>query len=408
MSISKRQQRFIITNSTDDGAPACMPSQVILVMQGGGALGAYQAGVYSALFEAGLEPDWIIGTSIGAINGALIAGNPPENRLQKLAAFWDEMEHNCTSGLFEWAAPFSKMVSNFFTVTQGIPGFFSPNPLAILGSYAKLGSENASYYRTNQLKSTLSKYVDFDYLQTSPIRLTLSAVEVKSGQLNYFDSHHIPLQLNHIMASGALPPGFPAIRIDDKIYWDGGLYSNTPIEVIFNEEQRHNSLIFSVNLWNSVGQEPQTLLDVMGREKDIQYASRLNNYLYHQKQLQLLRQIILRLVQKMPEELQQQTAIRQLEAYGCSRTMHVVQLLAPHLKNEDYTKDIDFSSQGIRTRRKAGYEDTVWALKHRPWQKAIEKFDAVLIHDVATLRAGEKVSVTTPGIELNQPKMVCK
>ncbi|MES2205928.1 MAG: patatin-like phospholipase family protein [Pseudomonadota bacterium] len=406
MSITQRQQRFIITNSTDDGAPACMPSQVVLVMQGGGALGAYQAGVYTALFEAGLEPDWIIGTSIGAINGAIIAGNPPETRLQQLTAFWDEMEHNSTAGLFGWSSMLSKMVSNFFTFTQGIPGFFSPNPLSNLGPYAKLGSENASYYRTHPLKKTLSKLVDFEYLKSSPIRLTLSAVEIQTGQLHYFDSRHIPIQLDHIMASGALPPAFPAVRIDDKIYWDGGLYSNTPIEVIFNQEQRHNSLIFSVNLWNSLGKEPQTMLDVMGREKDIQYASRLNSYLYHQKQMQLLRQIILRLVKKMPEELQEQGAIRQLEAYGCSRTMHVVQLLAPNLKNEDYTKDIDFSPEGIRTRRKAGYDDTVWALKKRPWQNAIEKFDAVLVHDVTTLRTGEKNSMCTPGADISQPKMV--
>ncbi|MES2114466.1 MAG: patatin-like phospholipase family protein, partial [Pseudomonadota bacterium] len=207
-----------------------MPGQVVLVLQGGGALGAYQLGVYQAMHEAGVEPDWVIGTSIGAINAAIIAGNPPHHRLDRLRQFWGQMEQN--------ALGFSAMpraLANLVTMGQGIPAFFEPNFSAWWGPEARLGVEQAAYYRTAPLRTTLDTLVDFDYLNGKHTRLTVGAVNARTGAMRYFDSRREPLNASHVMASGAIPPAFPAVRIDGEPYWDGGIYSNTPIEAVLDD-----------------------------------------------------------------------------------------------------------------------------------------------------------------------------
>jgi len=216
------------------------PGQVVLVLQGGGALGAYQAGVYQALHEAGIEPDWIIGTSIGAINGALIAGNRPDERCRRLTAFWDGISRDPPPAA-TWMPDAGRSLAHLETITRGIAGFFEPNHRAILGVHALLGIEHAAYYRTAGLRDMLLELVDFTRLNSPQCRLALRAVSVDGGKMRYFDTRDGPLDIRHILASGALPPAFPAVMIDDKAYWDGGIYSNTPVEAVLDDKPRRQA-----------------------------------------------------------------------------------------------------------------------------------------------------------------------
>ena len=322
------------------------PGQIVLVLQGGGALGAYQVGVYQALHEAGIEPDWVIGTSIGAINAALIAGNPREKRLAKLRDFWDSVEWHEPLGLaaaLPWwiAGP----ASNLNTVTMGVPGFFEPNPKSWLGARAALGVEDASYYRTDQLRATLARLVDFDLIKRNSTRLTVGAVNARTGAMRYFDSRREPLHASHIMASGALPPAFPAVRIDGEPYWDGGIYSNTPIEAVLDDNPRKSSTVFSVHLWNPSGNEPQSIWDVLGRQKEIQYSSRAVNHVNRQKQIHRLRHVISEMAKHVPQRDRASEEVQELMSWGCKTTVHIVRLLAPRLDGEG-------SHQGYRLHTK--------------------------------------------------------
>src|SRR5262245_1551001 len=230
--------------------------RVVLVFQGGGALGAYQAGVYQALHEAAMEPDWIIGTSIGAINASLIAGNEPERRLPALKDFWERVAHKATWYGSVAGPQLAQTLSLWNTLYRGIPGFFEPNPLAFYGAPVVLGPDRAGYYSTAPLESTLLELVDFSRIERCNPRLTVGAAHVRSGRMCYFDSREMAIGVRHVMASGALPPAFPPVRVDGELYWDGGILSNTPTEVIFDERPRRSSLIFAVHIWNPDGAEP--------------------------------------------------------------------------------------------------------------------------------------------------------
>ena len=291
--------------------------QVVLVLQGGGALGAYQAGVYQALAEAGIEPDWVIGTSIGAINAALIAGNAPSDRVAALRAFWRRVEQKSPWPMWPTLASYAQPLSYLSALTGGIPGFFEPNPLAFMGPQLRLGAEHAGYYSTAPLQHTLLDLVDFSRANSGRPRLTVGAAHVRSSQMTYFDSRDMALNVKHILASGALPPAFPAVRIDGELYWDGGILSNTPAEAVFDDYPRRSSLIFAVHMWNPVGSEPQTMQDVAHRQKDIQYSSRVASHIARQQQTHRLRHVIMQLVDKMPTELQRSQAVSELAAHGC-------------------------------------------------------------------------------------------
>ena len=359
---------------------ANLPGKVVLVLQGGGALGAYQWGVYQALHEAGIEPDWVIGTSIGAINAALIAGNPPSRRLDKLAAFWRHVElQNTLAGPLDWLG-LGNTLSNMTTVLRGIPAFFEPRLSALRGAHALVGVEQASYYSTAPLARTLAELVDFDGLTTGPTRLTVGAVNACSGTMRYFDSRQETLGLAHVMASGALPPAFAAVRIDGQPYWDGGIYSNTPIEAVLDDNPRRNALIFAVNVWHQAGPEPESILQVMGRQKDIQFASRADSHIERQKQIHRLRHVIRDLARRLPPDLQADPAVQALAAWGCGTTMHVAHLVAPRLDGEDHTKDIDFSPTGIGARRAAGYADTQRMIARAPWRAPCDPIEGVIEH----------------------------
>jgi NTE family protein len=357
--------------------------QTVLVFQGGGALGAYQAGVYQALHEARIEPDWIIGTSIGAINASLIAGNEPNARLAALEEFWRRMAHKSPWHAGAAWPQFAQTLSYWNTLMHGIPGFFEPNRAAFLGAQIPLGPDRAGYYSTAPLEQTLLDLVDFSLIDRCRPRLTVGAAHVRTSQMRYFDSRQMKLHARHIMASGALPPAFPAVRIDGELYWDGGILSNTPTEVIFDDNPRRNSLIFAVHMWNPDGPEPDTIWEVLHRQKDIQYSSRVATHIARQRQSHRLRHVIRELATHVPEAARNTPAVRELMGYGCPTSMHVVRLLAPRLDHENHTKDVDFSPSGIRKRWDAGYDDTQRALALAPWRGEFDALEGVILHEPA-------------------------
>jgi NTE family protein len=337
--------------------------------------------VYEALHEAGVEPDWIIGTSIGAINASLIAGNEPQNRIAKLREFWQRVEQRPV-----WAFPgllsgIKDALSYWSTISNGLPNFFTLNPLSQLGTVYPLGPERAGYYSTAPLRETLLDLVDFSLVNRCSPRLTVGAAHLRTSQMRYFDSRDADLGVEHIMASGALPPAFPPVRIEGELYWDGGILSNTPTEAVFDDNPRKNSVIFAVHMWNPTGAEPETMADVFNRQKDIQYSSRIATHIARQQQTHRLRHVISELVGQLPEHERRKDSIGELAAYGCPTRMHVVRLLAPMLERENHTKDIDFSASGIRQRWEAGYAHTKDVLEQRPWEGEFDALAGVVLHE---------------------------
>jgi NTE family protein len=381
------EHRTMATALSRGSDRASLPGQVVLVLQGGGALGAYQAGVYQALQEAGVEPDWIVGTSVGAINASLIVGNAPQDRLARLNEFWNRMQRTSQWDLRGVLPGFGDKWSYWTTLTHGIPGFFTPNPLAHAGDGYPLGPDRAGYYSTAPLQATLSELVDFDLINRGSPRLTVGAAHVRTSQMTYFDSRYCKLDVKHIMASGALPPAFPAVRVDGELYWDGGILSNTPTEVVLDDNPRKDSLIFTVHLWNPVGDEPNTMADVLNRQKDVQYSSRIASQITRHQQTHRLRHVINELAARLPESERDRPEMKELMSYGCQTRMHVVQLLAPQLSRENHTKDVDFSPTGIRQRWDAGYAHTRAVLAREPWVGQFDPLSGVILHTVKEFKA---------------------
>jgi NTE family protein len=369
-----------------------LPGQVVLVLQGGGALGAYQGGIYEALHEAGIEPNWVIGTSIGAINAGIIAGNPTDKRLDQLREFWSTMEYKPWWENSPYFAPwlgsprlladFTNQSANMMALFGGVSGYYAPNhALTWGGAKAALGVERAALYDTKDLEKTMTALTDPACFNSKNPRLTVGTVNVKTGKMHYWDSERMPLALNHVLASAALPPSFPAIRIDGDPYWDGGIYSNTPIEAVFDDNPRRDSIIFADQMWHTSGPEPQSLEDVLSRQKDIQFASRDDTHIARQQDLHRLRHIVRELVKLVPEDQRISPEVKQFAAYGCRTFMHVVRLNAPHIEGEGNSRDIDFTSASIRARWKAGHDDTARALDRRPWEDEFDPMAGVAVHN---------------------------
>lgn len=366
---------------------ACQPAgdrQVVLVLQGGGALGAYQAGVYEGLHEAGIEPDWVIGTSIGAINAALVAGNAPQHRLERLRAFWDMVAHKGLPALWPGLPGLPTFWTTLSAINQGLPGFFAPNHRAWLSPHLALGEETSGYYETSRLRDTLAGLVDDHLLTACSPRLTVGAVNVKTGRMRYFDSRDEPLDLRHILASGALPPAFPAVRIGDELFWDGGIYSNTPVEAVFDDNPRRNSLVFAVQLWQPDGDAPQSMWQVSGRQKDIQFSSRVDSHVQRQAQIHQLRHIVRELTRQLPASALAQPDVRDMAGYGCGTVMHLMRLVAPRLADEDHTKDMDFNVARIQQRWQAGLNDARRTLARQAWLEPVGPMDGLVVHDLST------------------------
>ena len=374
-----------IQTANRDGDPARLDisdvGKLVLVFQGGGALGAYQAGVYQAIHEAGLEPDWIIGTSIGAINASLIAGNERIDRIAALKEFWNRVTYHRPWHFWPTHAAFAQNLSYWSILSGGLPNFFQANPFAFAGPHTRLGADAAGYYSTAPLKRTLEKLIDFSLIKKGGPRLTVGAAHVRTSAMRYFDSRAETLDVRHVLASGALPPAFPAVRIDDELYWDGGIVSNTPTEIVFDDYPRNSSLIFAVHMWNPMGDEPETIWQVMHRQKDIQYSSRVANHIMRQKEAHRMRHIIKEMSAMVPADKRDNDTFREMLNWGCQTRMHVVRLLAPSLDHEDSTKDIDFSAEGIKRRWRAGYEQTQDALARAPWRGEFDPLDGVILHE---------------------------
>lgn len=357
-----------------------LPGQVVLVMQGGGALGAFQAGVYEGMHEAGIEPDWVVGTSIGAINGALIAGNRPANRLARLREFW-QLVGSAHASSAPWSSfGLGNLMHNLGAVSSGIPGFFEPNLRALYGSNAPLGLTDASFYSTEPLRRTLQELVNFGLIAQGSTRLTLGAVNVASGRMHYFDSRDDTVGLDHVMASGALPPAFPAVEIEGEYYWDGGIYSNTPIEVVMDDHPRRDAVIFAAQLWQQTDELPNTIAQVSSRLKDIQYSSRAETHTARQQQIHHLRHIVRELGRLLPAGTRATPEAKELLGWGCGTMMHVLPLQAPALEGEDHTKDIDFTPGGVQARWNAGREFALRKIEATPWNDEFDPVMGIVVH----------------------------
>ena len=363
--------------------------RIVLVLQGGGALGAYQGGVFQALHEHGLAPDWIVGTSIGAINAAILAGNPHETRLSRLREFWDGMAHRDTYDMRQ--VPDAQRRANIQlqtldTVMRGVPGFFRPRTMSLFPAGLTVDPEQASFYDTSELGETLDRLVDFEYLnQAGGIRLTVNALKVTCGTLRSFDNRDLAIHADHIRASGALPPGFPAVRIDGDLYWDGGLYSNTPLETVLDDSEQVDTLCFMVDLWSADGAEPATLDQVQTRQKDVTFASRskrhLDDYVAVNKQRQKLRA----LYQALPESARNAQVEQELKALGMDSTLHVVRLQYSGRDWNMPSKDINFSKGSIEWRWNQGYQDALRAIGAAGWLQFVNEDTPLVVHELPPL-----------------------
>ena len=358
------------------------PEKIALVLQGGGALGSYQGGVYSALSQAGYLPDWIAGISIGAINAALIAGNPPETQVAQIRAFWDKITETVWGwpiNPFEGMAALTQKIAAQNALLFGQPGFFAPRKVLEWVSPTK----PVSYYDTSALKSTLERLVDFDRINAaSEPRLSVGAVNVRTGRFAYFDSAKIKIRAEHIMASGALPPGFPAIEIDGEHYWDGGIVSNTPLAYVLDQLPRRSRLIFQVDVFQAHGALPDTLEAVSEREKDIRFASRtrMNTDIHAYKHE--VRHAINELIEMLPPELADTPEAKRLWKMGCVTTQDIVQLIYRPTVPQGYQKDYEFSRTTMTQRWDQGLADAKVTLDAAPWLAAKSKDVGVRVFDV--------------------------
>jgi NTE family protein len=368
--------------------------RVVLLLQGGGALGAYQAGVYEALAEANLHPDWVAGISIGAINATIIAGNPPNLRVEKLREFWEGITNSWfdvdARGLGSLLARGDSarrsinQMSAVVALMNGAPGFFRPripNPW-----FHPPGTvEATSYYDTAQLKATLESLIDFDLLNAehAQTRLSLGAVNVRSGNLVYFDSPSQVIKPEHVMASGALPPSFPAIEIEGQYYWDGGLVSNTPLLWIAMTQQRPpDSLVFQIDVWSARGDFPRNLAEVATRQKEIQYSSRTRAFTDYFKYVAKLRNMLAMLLEALPEEMKQSEEVKYLSAAADRHAANIVQLIYRPKAYEGDAKDYEFSRQSMEEHWRAGYYDAVRALRHPEiFERSSNRYETLVTFD---------------------------
>ena len=331
----------------------------VLVLQGGGALGAYQAGAYAALCEAGMEPDWVAGVSIGAINAALIAGNPAQRRVPRLSEFWQRVSQFSPPMLpagFESMRPLMNGMSAASAITFGVPGFFSPRPLPPF--FAPDGSFGAlSFYDTAPLKATLEELVDFDLINRKQVRLSLGAVNLRNGNSVYFDNTKMRIGADHVLASGALPPGFPPVEIDGELYWDGGIVSNSPLTYVTDENPRMSALIFQVDVFSSAGQLPENLTQVTERAKDIQYASKTRFNTDRIKQNEVLRDALSRVLAKLPPKMLNDPDVKALQTVSSRGKVSLVHVINRHSLRTSQYKDCEFSRATVTDLWNAGLSD---------------------------------------------------
>jgi NTE family protein len=345
---------------------------IALLLQGGGALGAFQAGVYQALAEANMHPDWVAGISIGAINAALIAGNAPKDRLEKLHAFWDEITAQRLFDPFgtahywlrgDMGHVFLNRLRAGATLLEGAPGFFIPRlPPPYLAPPGTV--EATSWYDTSPLRSTLERLIDFDRLNSGEMRFSVGTVNIRSGNFVYFDSTTHKIRPEHIMASGALPPGCPAVEVDGELYWDGGLVSNTPLQWVVQGDTRLDTLVLQVDLWSARGELPSDLNDVLARQKEIQYSSRTRANTDQFKQIQSVRVALANVLDQIPPEMLESEDGKLLRAVADRKVYQIVHLIYRSKNYEVQSKDYEFSRTSMTDHWNAGYNDAIRTLRH--------------------------------------------
>jgi len=366
--------------------------RIALVLQGGGALGAYQAGVYQALHEHNLTPDWVVGTSIGAINAAIIAGNHRNVRLQRLQEFWDLVSHDDLLDMSKVPDFMREMNIRFSTskaILNGVPGFFSPRMPNLFAAGLPVQPEDASFYSTAALADTLKQLVDFPYLNApGGMRMTVNALKVTTGELASFDNQSGNVGIDHIMASGALPPGFPPVRINGDLYWDGGLFSNTPLETVLDDEPHVDTLCFMVDLWSPVGDEPRSFDEVQTRQKDVTFASRSRHHIDDYLRVHNLQRLIRSVHKKIPYEKLNEGELKELESIGIDTTMHIVRLAYAGRDWHMASKDINFSKGSIKWRWDQGYGDAMRAIAHAGWISFVPAETGLVVHELPPMEHG--------------------
>jgi NTE family protein len=375
-----------MTHCKPPARPASYDKRVALVLQGGGALGSYQAGVYEALASSECLPDWVTGISIGAINAAIIAGNAPENRVARLCSFWREITAPTAwwpSGLNGPFAFWQRKASALSALMFGQPGFFAPRVVQDWSAWEK----PTSYYNTDVLKRTLGQLVDFDRINNAgEMRFSVGAVNVCTGRFAYFDSEEITIRPEHVMASSALPPGFPAVEIDGEHYWDGGLVSNTPLQYVLDYYPRRSRLCFQVDVFQGYGPLPRDLNEVGERKKDIRYSSRtrVNTDAFREKHE--VRHAINELHKLLPQEIATTEQAQRLYEFGCVTEMDIVQLIFRPFEPQGASKDYEFGRGAMNARWEQGIADASATLRAAPWlapkpsDVGVRVFD--VMHDV--------------------------
>jgi NTE family protein len=361
--------------------PPSYDKKIGLVLQGGGALGSYQAGVYEALAAAEYLPDWVAGISIGAINAAIIAGNAPQNRVKRLRSFWEEITAHTSVWPSAFGGPLAAWQQKASALTAlifGQPGFFTPRPLQDWFSPGKL----ISYYDTSALKGTLERLVDFDRINhAGEMRLSVGAVNVRTGQFAYFDSATVAIRPEHVMASGALPPGFPPVEIDGEHYWDGGLFSNTPLQYALDYSPRRSRLTFQVDVFQAQGRLPSNLDEVNERDKDIRYSSRTQTCSNAFRDRHEVRHAINELHKLLPPDLANTEQAKRLYEHGCVTEMDIVQLVYRPVDPQGASKDYEFSRSSMEVRWQRGISDARIALHASPWLAPMPKELGVRVFD---------------------------
>lgn len=376
--------------------PIALPpyERICLLLQGGGALGSYQAGIYQGLHEVGIQPTYLSGISIGAFNTAIIAGNPPHKRIERLTEFWETICHPNfgfpVNPYFETSMcalnDTARQLLNAWHATSAVMigqrGFFEPRfpPPALV---AHSTPDTVSYYDTGKLKSTLEQLCDFDRINSKKLHVSIGAVNVRTANFVYFDNQHMTLRPEHIMASGALPPAFAAVEIDGEYYWDGGLVSNTPLIRILDSRPMLDTLVFQVDLWSARGKVPTTLSEVNNRVKDIRFSSRtrqITDQLHHEK---YLRRLISRMADDLPDASPaKQEYLNTIEALGDDKRYNIIHLIYRNKAYEKYFKDFQFSLPTMRERWAAGLHDMRTTLKHPNYLDMPNNESGFITHDI--------------------------
>lgn len=388
-TVSKHPHRLYHSNTLPAGHQY---HAVALLLQGGGALGSYQPGVYQGLAEADLHPNWVAGISIGALNAAIIAGNPPNKRVDQLRRFWETI---CQPPLLpaspinmldtsQWPNPLQHMLAGWEawrSLLEGQNGFYRPRLPWRFHQHST--PAEISFYDTSPLKQTLEQLVDFDRLNDSrQMRVSVGAVNVRTGNFVYFDNTRQKLRPEHFIASGALPPGFPAVEIDGEFYWDGGVVSNTPLSQLISKENRDNTLAFQVDLWSARGQLPGTMKEVAMRQKDIQYSSRTRMVTDVLRQELQYRELLSELMALVPAEQQQHSAYQAAQRAANCQRLNVIHLIYQDKIYDDHYKDYQFGLQTMRQHWHSGYQDIRNSLARTGWLDMPSAEQPFVSHDI--------------------------